>query len=233
MAQLIAVFGASPGIGKTTLTRRLAADAPPGARVERFDEEDILSRPEFATVAAQLSATGEVDLDALLDASARFVTSAQNYDLVVTDTLFPFVPSLLAWGHDEATIRSFLAQLDAILRPLHPIVVYLDGEPADALPRAASRGDTWLRACSREVLDVQDRATHTGPRGHGRTLAPRTRRDAPSNDRHGLHRGCPARRSRTLARRPRSGGPAAPRRADLDPCEGTRNITPERPIWRA
>ena len=150
MAQLIAVFGASPGIGKTTLTRRLAADAPPGARVERFDEEDILSRPEFATVAAQFGATGEVDLDALLDASARFVTSARNYDLVVTDALFPFVPSLLAWGHDEATIRSFLAQLHAILRPLHPIVVYLDGEPADALPRAASRsGDAWLRGFSR------------------------------------------------------------------------------------
>ncbi len=71
----------------------------------------------------------------------------RHYDLVVTDTLFPFVPSLLAWGHDEATIRSFLALLHTILRPLHPIVVYLDGEPAEALSRAASRsGDAWLRA---------------------------------------------------------------------------------------
>ena len=104
--------------------------------------------PEFATVATQFRATGEVVLDALLDASARFVTSARNYDLVVTDTLFPFVPSLLAWGHDETTIRSFLSQLHTLLRPLHPIVVYLDGEPAEALSRAASRsGDAWLRVC--------------------------------------------------------------------------------------
>jgi hypothetical protein len=36
-------------------------------------------------------------------------------------------------------------QLRAILEPLRPIVVFLDGEPADALPRAASRsGDAWL-----------------------------------------------------------------------------------------
>ena len=59
---------------------------------------------------------------------------ARAYDLVVTDTLFPFVPSLLAWGHDEATIRSFLSRLRTALQPLQPVIVYLDGEPADALP---------------------------------------------------------------------------------------------------
>jgi hypothetical protein len=147
MTQLIAVFGASPGIGKSTLSRRIATDAPAGARVDRFDEENILSRPEFESVAAQFQATGVVSLDVVLDASARFVASPLTYDIVVTDTLFPFVPSLLAWGHDEGTIQSFLAQLHTILQPLHPVVVYLDGEPADALPRAASRsGEPWLHA---------------------------------------------------------------------------------------
>jgi len=147
MTTLVAVFGASPGIGKSTLARRLAADAPARLDVDQFDEGDILSRPEFATVAAQFGATGVVDLDALLDAAAWFVDTALKFDLVVTDTLFPFVPSLLAWGHDERSIRTFLTQLHTILEPLNPVIVYLDGEPADALPRAAARdGEAWLDA---------------------------------------------------------------------------------------
>lgn len=146
MTRLVAVFGTSPGIGKTTLVRRLAAEASRIGSVDRFDEEDILSRSEFATVATQFRETAVVDLDVLLDASTRFVASAMAYDTVVTDTLFPYVPSLLAWGHDEDTIRSFVAQLHSILEPLQPFVVYLDGDPAEALPRAAKRsGDVWLR----------------------------------------------------------------------------------------
>jgi len=146
VTRLIAVFGASPGIGKSTLTKRLADTARRVGTVDRFDEEHILSRSEFAAVAAQFQSSGVVDLDVLLDASARFVTSAMVYDTVVTDTLFPFVPSLLAWGHDDETIRAFVVQLRAILDPLRPIVVYLDGEPAEALPRAVSRsGDAWLQ----------------------------------------------------------------------------------------
>ena len=74
------------------------------------------SRAQFAIVAAQFRATGVVDLDVLLDASAS-LSRRRAYDLVVTDTLFPFVPSLLAWGHDEATIRSFLARLRTALQP--------------------------------------------------------------------------------------------------------------------
>src|SRR5262245_9308577 len=145
MTQLIAIFGASPGIGKSTLARWLAEDVPPATRVDRFDEEDVLSRPEFAAVATQFRATGNVGLDTLLDASARFVVTAREYDVVITDALFPFVPSLLAWGHDEIAICAFLVRLRAILQPLDPVVVYLDGDPADALPRAASRsGDAWL-----------------------------------------------------------------------------------------
>jgi len=113
--------------------------------VDLFDEEHVLSRREFAAVATQFRATGVVELDVLLDASKRFVTSAVGYDIVVTDTLFPFVPSLLAWGHDEETIRSFLMVLGSILEPLRPFIIYLDGDPAAVLPRATSRsGDVWL-----------------------------------------------------------------------------------------
>jgi hypothetical protein len=146
VARLIAVFGASPGIGKTTLAERLAAEGRLHGRVDYFKEEHVLSRDEFTQVAVQFRECGAVDLDVLLEASRRFVASAAAFDMVVTDALFPFIPSLLAWGHDEQTICSFLVQLRTILEPLGPVVVYLDGDPAAALPRAATRsGDAWLR----------------------------------------------------------------------------------------
>jgi hypothetical protein len=145
MTRLIAVFGASPGIGKSTLSETLAVSAERSGRVDLFHEEEILSRPEFAAAAAQFRESGAVDLDVLLDASERFVESALNFDIVVTDALFPFVPSLLAWGHDEETIQSFVATLRTILEPLCPVTLYLDGDPAQALLRTVSRsGDEWL-----------------------------------------------------------------------------------------
>jgi hypothetical protein len=145
VTRLIAVSGAYPGIGKTTLTRRLASEADHIGHVDRFNEEEILSRREFETVAAQFQSIGTVDLDVLLIASQRFVTSALAYDVVVTDSLFPFVPSLVAWGYDEETIRAFLVQLRTILEPLDPVVPYLAGDPAEALQRAAARsGKAWL-----------------------------------------------------------------------------------------
>lgn len=145
VSRLIAVSGTSPGIGKTTLTRRLATEAGQTGHVDRFDEEEILSRREFETVAAQFGLTGTVDLDVLLIASERFVASALAYDVVLTDSLFPFVPSLVAWGYDEETIQAFLVQLRTILEPLDPVFLYLDGDPAEALQRAAGRsGSAWL-----------------------------------------------------------------------------------------
>jgi thymidylate kinase len=145
VTRLIAVSGASPGIGKTTLTRRLATEADLIGHVDRFNEEEILSRREFENVAAQFQSIGTVDLDVLLIASERFVASALAYDVVVTDSLFPFVASLVAWGHDEETIQAFLVQLRAILDQLDPVVLYLDGDPTEALQRAADRsGKAWL-----------------------------------------------------------------------------------------
>jgi hypothetical protein len=44
-------FGASPGIGKTTLARQLATEGEHLGRVDHFNEEDILVRSEFEPAA--------------------------------------------------------------------------------------------------------------------------------------------------------------------------------------
>jgi thymidylate kinase len=145
----VAVAGAAPGVGKSTLATALAGWlSAQGLAVDHFREEEILSRPEFAAVAAEFRAGGGVALATLRAAVAGYVTSirAARTDVVVADALLPFVPSLLAWGHSEAAIADFLADLAGVLEPVTPILLFLDGDPQTALPRAAARegGPEWL-----------------------------------------------------------------------------------------
>lgn len=148
VAVLIAVAGAAPGIGKSTLCRALAGWLSGlGLRVDHFREDEVLTRDEFAAGAAEFEAGGVVQLPTLLDAVAGFVSSilASGDDVVITDSLIPFVPSLLAWGHGEDVMTRFLHDLSCLLEPVAPIVVYLDGDPLAALARAAEReGPGWL-----------------------------------------------------------------------------------------
>jgi hypothetical protein len=137
MTLFVAVLGATPGIGKSTLCAGLAAALP----VDHFREEEILTRPAYAQVAAEFRARGEVRTSTLLAATAAFVRSS-SAAVVVADALFPYVPSLRAWGHSPASIAAFLEASASIVRP---IVLYLDGDPLVALPRAVAReGPEWL-----------------------------------------------------------------------------------------
>lgn len=148
MTVLISVWGVSPGVGKSTLCGRLSARlADAGLRVDHFREEDLFARPQFAAVAREFQSTGAVELNTLLTATARFVDAirAEKVDVVVADALVPFVPSLLAWGHSDQAIESFIADLAQILAPVGPVLVYLDGSAETGLARAASReGPQWL-----------------------------------------------------------------------------------------
>jgi thymidylate kinase len=145
---LVSVWGASPGAGKSTLCAGLCARlAATGLRVDHFREEEILTRPQFAAVAAEFRATGAVELGTLLAATARFVDSvlAGADDVVIADALVPFVPSLLAWGHGGQAVDAFMDDLAAILGPVGPVLVYLDGSAEAGLARAARRdGQRWL-----------------------------------------------------------------------------------------
>jgi hypothetical protein len=146
---LVAVWGAAPGIGKSTLSAGLARSlTEAGRRVDHFAEEEIFTRPQFADVAAHFRATGEVEPGMLLAASSRFARSllAADIDVVVADALVPFLPSLLAMGCSDQEVSRFVADVTDELAPLGLALVFLDGDPAAALARAASREDPgWLQ----------------------------------------------------------------------------------------
>jgi hypothetical protein len=146
MTVLIAVWGVSPGIGKSTLCDRLSGRlAGAGRTVDHFAEDEIRTRTSYADVAAEFAANGTVALDTLLDATRRYVTSLAGIDVAVTDALMPYVPTLLAMGHSDEAIGSFAADLRDVLAPVRPVLVFLDGDPAAALRRAATRaGPAWL-----------------------------------------------------------------------------------------
>lgn len=148
MTILIAVWGASPGIGKSTLCVGLPEWlSGAGLRVDHFQEEEILTRPQYAEVASHFLATGEVDRDALLSATALFADSvlAAGIDVVIADALMPYAPPLLATGHSEQAITPFMADLADILAPLRPVMIFLDGDAYAALSRAAAREEPgWL-----------------------------------------------------------------------------------------
>jgi hypothetical protein len=146
--QIVAVVGAVPGVGKTTLCRALAARlADEGVRVELFDEADVLVRPEFARVAEEFRSTGVVSPRILVDATVAylFAMAESDVEVAVTDSLMPFVPSLLAFGHDEPGIADVAASLRERMPPASTLAVVLHGDEERALARAAAReGAEWL-----------------------------------------------------------------------------------------
>lgn len=107
----------------------------------------MLTRPQFAAVAEHFEATGSIQPETLMEATAQFVESvlAGGDDVVVADAFVPFVPSLLAMRHDERAIDAFVSDLTEVLAPLCPIMVFLDGDAKTALSRAVGReGVQWL-----------------------------------------------------------------------------------------
>jgi thymidylate kinase len=145
---LACVWGTAPGTGKSTLCSALSAVlAEAGLRVDHFREEEILTRPEFADVAAEFRQTGAVTMQALLTSSARFADAirADGADVVIADALAPYVPTLLALGHGDQEIAAFTTKLARTLCPVSPVLIYLDGNAGTALARAAEReGPQWL-----------------------------------------------------------------------------------------
>ncbi|MFB7636250.1 hypothetical protein ACFC0M_35660 [Streptomyces sp. NPDC056149] len=145
---LISVIGNSPGVGKSTLCHSLATWlAETGATVEHFAEADILTHPAFRPVAEECAAAPHtVRPETLIAAARTYVTDARaaGTDFLVTDALLPFLPSLVAWGHDEPALARFLEDLVAAVHPTEVTVVYVQDDPAAALRRAIDReGPAW------------------------------------------------------------------------------------------
>ncbi len=143
MTVFVAVVGAAPGVGKSTLCEGLTDGLTDlGLSVDCFREEEILSRPAYAAVAAEFRAGGVVRPETLLTATAEYVASV-TADVVIADALLPYLPSLRAWGHTPDQIAGFLDDLADIVQP---VALYLDGDPLAMLPRAAARetDPDWL-----------------------------------------------------------------------------------------
>ncbi|HEX5402199.1 MAG TPA: hypothetical protein VFX16_07855 [Pseudonocardiaceae bacterium] len=148
MTRLIAVTGSAPGIGKSTLCAGLNSWLTDlGLRVDHFREEDTAHRVEFAPLVGEFAATGQVRLATLLRTTADYLDAVRTRgaDVALADSLVPFLHSLLAWGHSQQAAARFLDELTALLAPLRPVFVHLDGDQAVALRRAAEReGPGWL-----------------------------------------------------------------------------------------
>lgn len=148
VTRLVAVAGAAPGAGKSTLCAGLGGWLTArGLQVDHFREEEVLTRHAFAPLAREFTDTGQVQLPTLLDTTAAYLTEARarGVEAAVTDALVPFVPSLMGWGYSEADIAGFLQHLARRIDAADPIVVYLDDDPALAVPRAVEReGHGWL-----------------------------------------------------------------------------------------
>ncbi|WP_018089823.1 MULTISPECIES: hypothetical protein [unclassified Streptomyces] len=171
---LIAVAGNSPGVGKSTLCRSLADwMRSTGATVDHFQEADILTRPAFRPVAEEFAGGAHsVRPETLIAATRAYVTEsrAAGIDVLVTDALIPFVPSLVAWGHDEPAIARFLREVASAVEPARVTVVYVEDDPTTALRRAVDReGPDWenwyltkLAASpgTRSVHDLPSAAAH-------------------------------------------------------------------------
>ncbi|BDH16174.1 hypothetical protein [Streptomyces hygroscopicus] len=171
---LIAVVGNSPGVGKSTLCHSLATwIAHTGATVDHFREADILTRPAFRPVAEEFAdGNNSVRPETLIESTRAYLTEsrAAGIDVLVTDALLPFIPSLVAWGHDEPAITQVLRELTTAVEPTQVTVVYLHDDPSTALARAVVReGPAWeswyiakLAASpgTRSVHDLPSAATH-------------------------------------------------------------------------
>jgi len=159
-AKIVLVTGVASGVGKTALSRRVAALVEASGRtVELFDETDILERKEFSEVIASFRSTGVASIRQLLDASNRYVMTsvAGDVDVFVQDMLFPFLPSLLAWGHSDEEIISFFAALAECCEAVELLQVHVTGDAAESLQRAVGReGQGWLESLITKVATYAD-----------------------------------------------------------------------------
>ena len=146
--RLIIVYGASPGTGKSTLSSRLRqALADDGQPVQWLYEDDVLHVDYFAPVMTYMRGEGALEMpDACLAATANLIAACAEGDtIVISDSILPYYDWLFAADYAYPAVSTFSATLYELLRPLHPLVVYLQANVEIALTRAvAQRGAAWL-----------------------------------------------------------------------------------------
>lgn len=157
---VVMVTGGAPGVGKSVASRRVAAEFEnAGRRVERFDEADILTRPEFEELIGIWRTRTRPSLEVILDASRSYIEScrASPADTFVQDALFPFLPSLFAWGYSDHDVSDFLGRLSELCDGVALVQIHLSGDPRVSIPRAAAREvPAWLDETIQRVATFAD-----------------------------------------------------------------------------
>jgi hypothetical protein len=148
MARIVAVTGVAPAVGTSTLARGLrdwftSCDL----QVDLVEEDEVLTRPVFAPMARELAVTGSCTISTLAECVTSFAqeSAESGADLVVCDSLFPFVRSLSDWDNGEIAIDGFLAECTEAIGSVPFTLLYLDGDIHAALRNATRREPAgWL-----------------------------------------------------------------------------------------
>jgi hypothetical protein len=148
MTKLVAVTGVAPAVGTSTLARELRDRwTVDGLRVDLVEEDELLTRAEFAPAARELAVTGACAAATLASCVATFAerSAAADHDVVICDALLPFVRSLSDWDNGEIVIDGFLEACTSALASMPFTVVYLDADIYAALRHAMVREPPgWL-----------------------------------------------------------------------------------------
>lgn len=146
--QLLLFYGSSPGAGKSALSSKLNEQLRRGAvPVEWIYEDDVLVRDCFTPVVECVQGRSELDLiEACSVATEGLMEAYSNSEtMIVTDSILPYYDWLLAADYSEDVIAGFSSRLWQKLRPLNPLIIYLNANVEIALKRAvAYRGEAWL-----------------------------------------------------------------------------------------
>lgn len=145
--KLIIFAGSSPGVGKSTLSSFLYKQLQlAGIKSRWFYEEDVTDESIFPGVVEAVTKIAPDVLDVLLRAAHTLVEEClKSEQIFITDSLLPFYNWLLHSNLEQAKIAAFSRELEKVLEPVNPLVVYLDADMAAAFQRALeNRGVNYL-----------------------------------------------------------------------------------------
>lgn len=111
-------------------------------------EEHHVNDLEIFTEVVKVFTQGADDYEMPLLKAAEMLV--QQYvgknDMILMDSLFPAYTWLFASGVPKAVISEISQKLADALKPLNPLIIWLDGDVSVLLERAvAQRGNEWLK----------------------------------------------------------------------------------------
>ncbi len=137
--RLIAVFGAAPGIGKSSLCSALARRSHRTASVSSTSRKSTSSAVPNSRRSQRNSPTTARSPRRNSSMRPSAISTMSDADVVVMDALIPYVPTLLALGYDQPSIDRIIDDAGRTHRRDPDLFVFLDGDPAAALTRAIAR----------------------------------------------------------------------------------------------